>query len=521
MLKNLAKKLLESALSVLPIAIVTIAVALIFTDIDGLQLASFSIGAVFLIVGICLFTLGADIAMLNIGREIGAYMSKSRKMWFILLISFIMGVIITIAEPDLTVLAKQIGSNTIIYIVALSVGVFLVVSMLRTFLKIKLSYLLLALYGIVFILAIFAPKEFVPLSFDSGGVTTGPITVPFIMSLGIGLASVRGGNSSTEDSFGTIALCSIGPILAMLILSMTSVINYEETSSNVLVIDSFRDVVTSFLTTIPHTMKEVAIALLPIAVAFIVFQIFFIKLPKAKLLQIIIGFVYTYLGLTIFLTGVNAGFMPMGSELGSQLAGSEFKWLLVPLGALIGALVMLAEPAVHVLNKQVEELTGGAIKRSTMLVWLCIGVSIAVALSMVRVLTGISIWWILAPMYGIALVLTFFVPTMFTAIAFDSGGVASGPLTATFMLPLATGACAMLNGDILTDAYGLVAFVALAPLVTIQLLGLIYTIKLKLSKPTIKDTELQTKDSEIVDFDIINIDTEEINKEVDDNGYDH
>ena len=521
MLKNLSKKLLESALSVLPIAIVTIAVALIFTDVDGLSLASFSIGAVFLIIGICLFTLGADIAMITIGREIGAYMSKSRKMWFIILVSFVMGVIITIAEPDLTVLAKQIGSNNIIYIVALSVGIFLVVSILRTFLKIKLAYLLLALYGVVFILAIFAPKEFVPISFDSGGVTTGPITVPFIMSLGIGLASVRGGNSSAEDSFGTIALCSIGPILAMLIFSLTGGISYENSETTLVVANNLGEVAISFFTAIPHTMKEVAIALLPIAVAFVVFQIFFIKLPKAKLLQIIIGLVYTYLGLTIFLTGVNVGFMPMGSELGAQLAGSEFKWFIVPLGALIGALVILAEPAVHVLNKQVEELTGGAIKRSTMMIWLCIGVSLAVAVSMLRVITGMSIWWILGPMYGIAIILTFFVPTMFTAIAFDSGGVASGPLTATFILPLAVGACSTLNGNILTDAYGLVGFVALAPLVTIQLLGLIYTIKLKLNKTNIKASKASDNEAEIVDFDIIDSKTEEINKEVVSDGNNH
>ena len=324
------------------------------------------------------------------------------------------------------------------------------------------------------------PNEFVSVAFDSGGVTTGPITVPFIMALGVGLASIRGDSGAQDDSFGLVALCSIGPVLAVLLLGIFySGGDAGYTQIAVPELEDTRQVAAEFVHALPDYIREVVSALLPVIAFCAIFQLIFKRFHKIQLQKIGIGFLYTFVGLALFLTGVNVGFMPAGHYLGQQLALSGKSWILIPLGMLIGYFLVTAEPAVHVLNRQVETITNGGISQRAMMLSLSIGVACSVGLAMLRVLTGISIYCILIPGYLIALTLTFFVPRIFTGIAFDSGGVASGPMTTTFLLPFSMGACEALGGNVLTDAFGIVAMVAMTPLLTIQMLGLLYRFKQK------------------------------------------
>lgn len=440
--RNLLEKIKESLSSVLPITIIVIILHYTITPMPKGLFMLFAIGAIMLIFGMGLFTLGADISMMPMGERIGAELTKSRKLWLLIIISFIMGFMITVAEPDLTVLAAQVPSipdHIIIGTVAVGVGIFLVIAILRIVFQIKLSHMLIFFYVIIFIIAYFTPDNFVPVAFDSGGVTTGPITVPFIMALGLGVASVRGGKSAHDDSFGLVALCSVGPILAVMILGLLYKPSGSYTDVVIAVVNSLSEAFGAFMHAFPEYFKDVAIALSPIVIAFIVFQIVFLKLPKSQLIKMAIGVIYTYVGLVIFLTGVNIGFLPAGNYIGHALGSLDNNWILIPIGMVMGFFIVAAEPAVHVLNKQVEDVTGGAISKRAMLFSLSSGVAISIGIAMVRILYGISIWYFLVPGYAIALILTFFVEPIFTGIAFDSGGVASGPMTATFMLPFAMG----------------------------------------------------------------------------------
>ena len=483
MYKNLKAKVKESFLSVIPIVIIVLLLNFTVVPISCYTIGLFLTGAILLIFGMGLFTLGADIAMMPMGEKVGAQLTKKRNVVFLILISLLFGIMITIAEPDLQVLATQVPSvpnMTLILSVAIGVGIFLVLALLRILFQISLVKLIVFFYIIVFIVACLSPTRFLAVSFDSGGVTTGPITVPFIMALGLGVASVRGDKGAQEDSFGLVSLCSIGPIMAVLLLGVFFGVTSDDYAVQMQsAVGSIKEVFYLFLHGFPHYFKEVAIALAPIVIFFLIFQKAALKLPKHYMAKIYIGIIYTYLGLVLFLTGVNIGFMPVGNHIGKSIAQLPFNWILVPLGIIMGMFVVIAEPAVHVLNKQVEEITSGVITKKSMLVSLSCGVGISVGLAMIRVLTGIPIWYFLIPGYSIALLLSRFVPKIFTAIAFDSGGVASGPMTATFLLPLAMGACQALGGEIMTDAFGIVAMVAMTPLVTIQILGLIYTINQK------------------------------------------
>ena len=479
----LYEKLKESLSSVLPITAIVFVLCSTLVPVPTDILLSFIIGAIMLVVGMGLFTLGTDLAMTPIGSEVGSAITRSRKLWFIALISLVVGIIITIAEPDLQVLAEQvpnIPNMTIIITVAVGVGVFLVIAMLRIVFRIPLNYLLIGFYVAVFIVSIFVPNEFLAVAFDSGGVTTGPMTVPFIMALGVGAAAIRTDKHAEQDSFGLVALCSIGPILSVLILGLIFRPTGADAAYSAAATENFadtRELWCYFRDSLPYYFKEVILALSPIIVFFVLFQITTIKLKKDRLIRISVGLVYTFRGLVIFLTGVNVGFMPMGSYLGSKLGSLDFNWIVIPIGMLIGYFIVAAEPAVHVLNKQVYELTNGMIPKKALSVSLSIGVCISVGLAMLRILTGLPIMYLLLPGYIIAIMLSFFVPPMFTAIAFDSGGVASGPMTATFLLPLAMGVCSAVGGNIAIDAFGIVAMVAMTPLITIQILGVIFRIK--------------------------------------------
>ena len=483
MFKTILEKFKEAAISVLPVSALILILAVAFAGAGVYDVVLFLTGTLFLVVGISFFTLGADIAMMPIGNTIGAFMSKTKKkrLWIVIAIIAVIGFIITIAEPDLQVLAGQLRSPIMIYTVAGGVGFFLAVSVLRTFFNLKLGYVLIASYALVIILGIILQlvnPDYLALSFDSGGVTTGPVTVPFLMALGLGIASVRGTKGNQEDSFGMIALCSVGPIIAVELIGLFGGSGVDVARGVFEKVDGIGDILRLYGDSLLHHSADVALSLLPIVVMFFLFQITVLRLPKIQVGRIIAGIVYTYVGIVVFLTGVNVGFMPMGDLIGAAIASREFSYILIPIGMLIGAVIVLAEPAIHVLNKQVETVTGGSISKKVMLLSLCLGIAVAIGLSMLRVLTGVSIWWFIVPVYVASLILTFFVPKIFVGIAFDSGGVASGPMTTTFLLPLAIGVCRAIGGNMLTDAFGLVAFVAMTPLLTIQAVGLVFKLKM-------------------------------------------
>ncbi len=475
------EKLSETLKAVFPILAIVLLLCFTIAPIPPSILMTFLVGAVLLILGMLLFNVGVELSMTPIGERTGTIMTRSKKVFIVVLVSFIMGFVITVSEPDLQVLAEQVPSvpnHILILAVALGVGIFLVLAILRMLLSIPLSYLLVGFYAIIFLLTLFVPGDFLAVAFDSGGVTTGPMTVPFIMAFGIGISAIRNDRHAEEDSFGLVSMCSVGPILAVMILGMiykpqTS----EQAAATIPLIDNTVDLWRLFSVELPTYIEEMAVSILPIVFFFGLFQLIARDINRKSLIKIGIGLLYTYIGLVLFMTGVNVGFMPAGNYLGQTIAGLSYAWIIVPIGMIIGYFIVLAEPAVFVLTKQVEEMTSGAISSGAMRLSLSIGVAASVGLAMIRVLTGISILWFLVPGYLIALVITFFVPKIFTAIAFDSGGVASGPMTATFLLPFAMGACQALGGNIITDAFGIVAMVAMTPLITIQVMGLITAIK--------------------------------------------
>lgn len=483
---KLKDKFKEALTAVLPIIAIVLVLSFTIAPITPSILLCFLMGALLVMAGMMFFTLGAEMSMTPMGEKVGAKMTQSKKVWLIIGLSFVLGMIITISEPDLQVLASQVPSvpnMTLILAVAVGVGVFLVIAMLRMLFGVPLRNLLVFFYIIVFALVFFVPSDFRAVAFDSGGVTTGPMTVPFIMALGVGISAIRNDKHAADDSFGLVSLCSIGPILAVLILGMI----YKPTESNYSVsqipqVEDSVELWEMFAHGIPEYMQEIAVSLLPIVLFFGLFQIFALHLSNRSLAKILVGLVYTYIGLVLFLTGANVGFMPAGSYLGKVLAANEFKFLLIPLGALIGYFIVKAEPAVYVLNSQVEEITDGAISAGAMSISLSVGVAVSVALAMIRVLTGLPVLYFLIPGYIFAIVLSFFVPKIFSAIAFDSGGVASGPMTATFLLPLAQGACVAVGGNLVADSFGVVAMVAMTPLITIQMLGLVYQLKQRFGK---------------------------------------
>lgn len=506
-MKELRSKIAEALLSALPITLIVYAVALLpWFDFSQTELVTFTVGAVLLILGIGLFNLGADLAMTPMGTHVGAGLSRQRKLWLLLSVCFVLGMLITIAEPDLQVLANQVSTvmngTVLIYAVGIGVGAFLLVAILRIVFRERLGNILMLFYMLLFALALLlAVNEnlnLLPLAFDSGGVTTGPITVPFIMALGVGISSVLGDRRSQENSFGLVALCSIGPVLAVLLLGIFSGNDLIYTVPDYTVSE---DILGSFLHTAAHTAREVAVALGLIVVFFLLCQIFFLRLPKRQLLKIGVGVLFTYAGLVLFLTGVNVGFMPIGFKLGYELTQLNH-WLLVGLGLIMGILVVLAEPAIHVLNSQVEDVTGGYVTKRSMMIGLCIGVGVAIALSVLRIIFDFSLVYYIIPGYFISLGLSLFVPPVYTAIAFDSGGVASGPMTSGFILPFAIGVCVGLQGAdaVLRDAFGVVALVAMTPLITIQLLGFKAIVSNRLKERRAMKRILDADDQQIINF---------------------
>ena len=480
---RLREKFDEALRAVLPIVAIVLVLCFTVAPTSTGVMMAFLVGGVLLTVGMMFFSLGAELSMTVMGERMGAQMTRSKKLWFILPLGFLLGFLVTISEPDLQVLAEQVQAvppRVLILSVAVGVGLFVCIAFLRMLVSVSLQQLLIVFYLIVFILAFFVPESFLALAFDAGGVTTGPMTVPFIIALGVGVCSIRSDSNAASDSFGLVALGSIGPIIAVMLL----VLIYRPEAGEYVVdiipqVDQSIALGRLFVEAVPEYLTDMALSLGPIALFFAVFELLWLKLDRRTLARIGVGILYTYVGLVLFLTGVGVGFMPAGSLLGSTLAGSSFRGILIPVGMLIGYFIVKAEPAVYVLMKQVEELTDGAISGKAMQRSLSLGVALSVGLAMVRVLSGVSILWLIIPGYALALIMSFFVPRIFTAIAFDSGGVASGPMTATFLLPLAVGACVAVGGNVLSDAFGMVAMVAMTPLITIQGLGLIYRLREK------------------------------------------
>ena len=506
-LKELKDKILEALYSALPITVLVYLMALTpWFDFSTVELITFTAGAVLLVLGIGLFSMGADLAMTPMGTHVGSGLSKQRKLGLLLFVCFVLGMLITIAEPDLQVLANQVSAvmngTVLVYAVGFGVGAFLVIAVLKIVFRKSLGTILMLFYMLLFalglMLAVSGNLPLLPMSFDSGGVTTGPITVPFIMALGVGISSVLGDPRSKDNSFGLVALCSVGPVLAVLVLGIFARNDLTYTVPDYTVSG---DILGSYLHTALHTCKEVATALGMIVVFFLVCQVAFLRLSFKRLKRIGVGVIITYIGLVLFLTGVNVGFMPIGYKLGYALAETSSE-LLIGFGLITGVLVVLAEPAIHVLNGQVEEVTDGMVSKKAMMVGLCVGVGAAITLSMIRIVYDFSLVHYIIPGYFISLALSLFVPPVYTAIAFDSGGVASGPMTSGFILPFAVGACVAVQGEaaVLRDAFGVVALVAMIPLITIQLLGFKGLIDARVQERKAMKRILDADDQQIINF---------------------
>ena len=479
LVRSLGSKLKESLVSVLPVSLIVLALSLTpWVDISGEELSTFGVATLLLILGIGLFNQGADMAMTPMGQYIGEGLTSSKKLGLLLSVAFVMGLLITIAEPDLAVLASQVSAvmngTVLIVTVGVGVGIMLLLGVIKILFHHDLTSILMFFYMVLFCLAalLLDTDENWPLlsmCFDSGGVTTGPITVPFIMALGVGIALTVGGRSASENSFGLIALCSLGPIVAVMALSLFSHGNLEFTVPNYSM-GNILDVSTGML--VLYTMQAVFRSLVLIVLAFFILQVTILNLPRTQIIRILFGIAYAFVGLVLFLSAVEMAFMPIGYKIGLQMSHQN-PAVLISFAFILGMVVVMAEPAVHVLNAQVNDITGGEVSRSQMMIALSVGVGISIGLSVLRAYWGFSVLYYLVPGYLISLGLSFFVPKLYTAIAFDSGGVASGPLTSSFILPLVIGACVTFQGEnsVLDFAFGVVAMVAMTPLITIQSLG--------------------------------------------------
>ena len=503
-MKAFVEKLKESAIAVLPIAIIVLILGISTSTVSAPALVNFVICTILLTIGISLFGMGVDMSMMKIGRYIGSATSKTKNILIMTLISVVMGFVITVAEPDLTVLAGQVPGMdskwTIVLTVSLGTGFFLGLALIRIMFKIDLRIMLGICYGIILVMCFFVPAEFLPVSFDSSGVTTGPISVPFIMAFGAGLSAIRSGKDAQNDSFGLIAMVSIGPIIAVMILSLFVTPSASATAEGVDVITKFAQIPSELFTGLWHQVIDVLIIIAPIAGIFLLVNFGALKLPKKELAKIMIGIAYTYVGIVIFFTGVNVGFMPIGSLLGKSIAAKDYNWILIPVGAIIGACVVFAEPAIHVLTKQIEELTEGVIGRKVMLITISIGVSLSVCIAVLRNFFEINILYFLIPILVINLALLFICPKIFVAIAFDSGGAASGAMATAFIIPFIKGMCGTFGNAELLFGFGTVALIALTPILCIQTLGVIFKLVTN-KKETGRLVPARKTKVKIIDFD--------------------
>ena len=490
----------ETAVSVLPVMAIVLFLGFTFVPLDKFLLARFVVGGLLLIVGLTIFLLGVDLGIQPMGERCGAELTKKRSLTLLLVVAFIIGFIVTAAEPDIQVFGDQVrgifpvvNKLTITFVIAGGVGLFIMLGLLRTVLNLSIKWTFFLAYALLFLISFFAPGSFLGIAFDSGGATTGPMTVPFIMALGLGVSSVRDDN---DNSFGLTGVCSIGPVMAVLIYAIilraggafnkTQIIeqagsDLSNVESAVITSGFFSQIFSPFNHAASHVFREALISIAPLFALFIIFQIVLLKMTKRQVIRIVIGFIYAFIGLTIFLIGVNGGFSQAGAALGEKLGslavsrGGAWYVLLIGTGLALGAIIVCAEPAVWFLSEQVEHVSGGRIKRKVLLIFLSVGTAIAIGLSMWRAVAGFNLKYILIPGYAIAMLLMIFCPSLFSGIAFDSGGVASGPLTSTFVLSFTLGAAASGKGG--NDSFGVIALVAMMPLLAIQIMGIIFKMK--------------------------------------------
>ena len=487
--KDYSEKFKESAKSILPFFAIIVALYLIFMSFNIWSFLALIIATLLMIVGMSLFSVGVDMSTMKMGGYVGSHLSKSRKMSFMIIYSFILGFIVTIAEPDLMVRAEQVPGISSKWIILLTVsagtGLFLALSTLRTLFRWNIKTILIACYIGLLVFAILCSANYIPLAFDCEGITTGPVSVPFIMSFGLGVCAVRSGKNNQDDGFGLIALASVGPALAIFIVSLFLRSDATTTSEIVHTVTTAGEMGLGIGHEVLNYMKEVFIVILPIFVFFLVYNFMYLKLPKQALIRIFIGLLYTYIGLILFLTGVASGYLPTANELGAAIAGSSVWWIIIPLGLIIGFFLVFAEPAVHVLNKQVEDITEGIIKQKTMQMSISIGVAIAVFLSVLRAVFEINFLWFLIPLVLIIICLSVFAPSLFVSIAFDSGGTAAGALSCSFVLPFIIGIANYFGYGTMLYAFGAIGFIALMPVVVIEIMGIRYQyVKNKAKKTT-------------------------------------
>ncbi|WP_035292460.1 DUF1538 domain-containing protein [Clostridium sp. KNHs214] len=484
----LISKFKEVLLSVIPITIIVLILNYTLTPLETPIFIRFLIGALFLIIGLTIFLIGVDIGITPIGNNMGGALAKTNKLWLVVIAGLILGFFISVAEPDLHILAGQVDSvssgliskGSIVVIVSIGIAIMLAVGLGRIVYNFPLYKLLTIIYSIIFILACITSREFLAISFDASGATTGALTVPFILALAIGVSKLKKDSKASEkDSFGLVAIASTGAIISVMIMSIIS--KTDEITGNLEADGISESIIAPFIHEFSKVGTEVIIALLPILVLFLAFQKISFKLPKREVRKILFGVLFTFIGLVIFLVGVNAGFMDAGSIIGYSIATLDNKIYVILVGFILGVVTILAEPAVYVLTHQIEGVTSGYVKRSVVMFALAIGVGIAVALSVIRILIPeLQLWQYLLPGYLLSIALSYFAPKLFVGIAFDSGGVASGPMTATFILAYTQGAAEAVEGaNVLVDGFGVIAMVAMTPLIALQILGLIFKIKSK------------------------------------------
>ena len=482
-------KFKEVLYSVLPITAIVIILNFTLTPIDTTLFVRFLIGAALIIIGLTIFLIGVDVGITPIGNNMGASIVRPNKIWIVVIAGLLLGFFISIAEPDLYILAGQVDAVTsglitkisIVAVVSIGIAIMLSNGLTRIVYNVPLFKILTVLYGIILVLAVFTPREFIAIAFDASGATTGALTVPFVLALAIGVSKLKKDSKSSEkDSFGLVAIASTGAIIAVMIMSIvsktdriTGSLDTAQTASD--------SIIQPFIEKLPHLASEIIIALTPIIAVFLIFQKISFKLSKSQFRKILFGMLFTFIGLVLFLLGVNAGFMEVGSVVGYKLASMDSYVYLIVVGFVLGLVTILAEPAVYVLTHQIEDVTSGYVKRKVVMATLAVGVALAVALSIVRIIVPeIQLWHYLLPGYIISIALMYFVPKLFVGIAFDSGGVASGPMTATFILAFTQGAAERIEtANVLIDGFGVIAMVAMTPLIALQVLGLFFKIRSK------------------------------------------
>lgn len=483
---NLLKdKFKEVSLSVLPISLIVIILNFTLVPIDSDMLIRFIIGSLLVILGLGIFLFGVDLGVNPIGNLMGETTAKTNKAILVGILGFLLGFLITVAEPDLFILAKQvnqasggiISAYSILIVVSIGVGIMVALGLLRILFEKPLNKMYTIIYFIIFILGLKVSAEFLAISVDASGATTGAMTTPFILALGYGVSQLKGGKKEEEDSFGLVGVASTGPILAIMLMSIIAGVTNIQGQAEAFVVHE--GIIGPYLKEFPRMIRETVYTLMPVILMFLIFNLFKFKLNRRNRNKILKGLLYTYIGLVLFLTGVNAGFMEVGRVMGYKIANLDHSLLLPAIGFLLGLVVVLAEPAVHVLTEQVEDVTAGYIKKSVIRIAFSIGIATAVSMSMLRIMIpSLKLWHFLLPGFALAVLLSYKVPPIFVGIAFDAGGVASGPMTATFVLAFAQGAAdAIPTANVLVDGFGVIAMVAMTPLVTIQLLGYLFQLK--------------------------------------------